>query len=286
VSQSTIDNPILDILLAPDEDPDWLIPEMILQGTCVLLAGDAGAGKSYVSYTMGLALAAGCEALSGIVPAGTPKRVLYFDEENSTGDRDKYLKRSYFGLFKDGKGPDIYELADNFLPVQFELGDVDWFDRAAYFVEQWQPHLMVFDTATPAFNIQDENSNSEATVAIKQVRRLMAMTDPKATAIILKHAKVSSEKGAPRMIRGAKAWKGAADQLMFQVRAQGRPRKGGLQLTRLVPDKSRAYGLSQTIFITPSWTDEDKTGLALAGSYEPNKEHRQRLAEEEGEDGE
>jgi RecA-family ATPase len=294
VSDFNPENPILDILMAPDTEPDWLIKDVVLQGTAVVLAGDAGAGKSYVTYTISLALAAGCEALSGIVPAGPPKRVVYFDEENSTGDRDKYLKRSYYGLYKDGKEPDLANLADNFWPVQYHLGDDDWMDRAAEWVEFVQPHLMVFDTATPAFNIQDENNNSEASQAMKHVRRLMAMTQRtsgfKASAIILKHAKVASgdkgSKGGPRMIRGAKNWKGAVDQQMFQVRAQGRPRKGGLQITRLMPDKHRAYGLSQTIFITPEWTDEDKTGLVLHGSYKPNKEHRQRLVEEEGEEDE
>ncbi len=143
---------------------------------------------------------------------------------------------------------------------------------------------MVFDTATPCFNIEDENNNSEATRAMNDIRKLMAMVEPTASAIILKHAKVSADKGGPRMIRGAKAWKGAVDQQLFLVRAKGRPRKGGLQLTRLMPDKGRAYALSDTIFITPSWTDERRSGLLLEGSYQASREHKDKLRAEEGDE--
>lgn len=281
------ENPILDILFAEDKEPQWVIPEMLLQGAAVIMAGDAGAGKSYVSYTVGLAIAAGCSALSGIVPEGETKRVLYFDQENSVQDRDRYITRSWRGL-QDSKGnpPDPALLHENFYPVHFALGDDDWFEVAAKYVEQLAPHLIVFDTATPCFNILDENSNAEATRAMKQVRKLMAITEPTATALILKHAKVTDGKGGPRFIRGAKAWKGAADLVMFQVKSQGRPRRGGLNLTRLVPDKARAYGLSNPIYITPSYTDEKKTGLVLEASYEPNREHRARLSAEEGDDEE
>ncbi len=288
------DNPVLDVLYAEDTEPEWFIPDLILQGAAVILAGDAGTGKSYLSYTIGLAAASGCSALSGIVPAGDPRRVLYFDQENGLQDRNKYLTRSWWGLADShGVPPDATLLQENFIATHFELGDDDWYERAAAFVERFQPRLMVFDTATPCFNIDDENSNSEANQAMKKIRRLMAMTTPVCSAIILKHSKVAQGKtpgatgggSVPRMIRGAKGWKGAADALMFQVRGQGRPRKDGLAPTRLVPDKSRAYGLSGPIYITPSYTDAKRTGLMLEGSRDPNAEHRRALAaEDEGED--
>ena len=151
-------NPILDILMAEESEPQWLVKDLPApRNPWVCLAGEPGAGKSYVSPTPSpLALAAGCEALGGLVPAGEPKRIVYFDEENSSGDREKYLRRSFFGRSGRqgaGLGKSRRQLLARGFPF---LGDLDWFDRAAEWVEFVEPHLIVVDTATPAFNIQDE----------------------------------------------------------------------------------------------------------------------------------
>jgi RecA-family ATPase len=276
------ENDIVDLLMAEQTEPDWLVKDFLLQGTLVCYAGDAGSGKSIVTHTIALALAAGCEALSGIVPAAEPKRVLYFDEENSPQDRAKYLQRSYNGLFRKGDGPDLANLQENFFGLPYWLGDAGWSDTVANCIEQVNPHLMVFDTATPCFSIQDENDNAEAQRVIQEVRRLMRMCNPVASAIVLRHSKVTDQKGV-RTMRGAKAWKSAADGVIFQVRNPGRPRRHNLQLTRIEPDKTRAYGLSNTIYITPHYTDEDKSGLVLDASFDATGEHKRALAEEEGE---
>lgn len=282
------ENDIIDILTAEEVEPDWLIPNLFAQGTMVVLGGEPGTGKSYVSYTLSLAIAAGVKALSGIVPAREPKRVLYFDEENSPQDRNKYLQRSFNGLGglktkRNQSGLAADALQDNFWAVHFHLGNDDWVDRAAEWVDFVRPHLMVFDTATPCFAIGDENENAEATQAMKGVRQLMRMTDPHGTSLILKHAKIRSEKGGRRTLRGAKAWQSGADAVLFQVRAPGRPRDG-LNVTRLVPDKVRAYGLPQTLYITPEWTDDERTGLRLLGSYQADSEHRAAERLDDGED--
>lgn len=277
-------NPIVNILTAPDVPPEWLVKDMFLQGTLVCLAGSPGSGKSYISYTLGLAVAAGVPALSGLVPAATPKRVLYFDQENSRQDRDKYLCRSYVGLTDaNGAAPDLEVLRDNFWPCYFHLGDADWEDRAAECIEFVRPHLIVFDTATPCFNLQDENDNAEATRAGQALHRLMDLVSPKATAIVLRHEKLKTERGSRRTMRGAKAWHSQADAILFQVKQPGRPRKSSLSLTRLVPDKTRAYGLRQTVYITPKWTDAERSGLRLDGSYDPDEEHKEAEDADEGE---
>lgn len=284
VQVEKIENPIIDILCADDEEVNWLIPRVFAQGALVCFAGEPGAGKSQISYIMALAMASGCAAFSGIIPAGEPRRVLYFDEENSAQDRNTYLRRAWKGLaHENGTEPDLGLLQENFWPMHFILGDDDWKDIAAHCIEQVQPHAMFFDTATPAFNIVDENSNSEATMALKALRELMAMTDPIATAIVLKHARVRTQKGR-RMMRGAKAWQGSADSVIFQVKATGRPRKDGLSLTRMYPDKTRAHGLSEPVFFSPRYVDGDRRGvLLIEGTHDPDHEHKKALAEEEAE---
>lgn len=278
------ENPIVDILCADEREPNWLIPDLILQGALVCLAGDAGTGKSYLSYTLAMAIASGCPALGGLIPAGEPRKVLYFDQENGGQDRDKYLRRVWLGLAEGNGGvvPDLGLLQENFWPLSFVLGSEGWQDVVTQAIEQVEPRAMFFDTATPAFAILEENSNSEATQAISSLRKLMALTDPVASSIVLKHAKTRTEKGTgQRTMRGAKAWKGAADNTLFQVMATGRPPKNGLRVTRLEPDKVRAYGLQDTIYITPRWTDSDRNGLSLTGSYTASKDHRIAAKEEE-----
>lgn len=281
----TYENEIVDVLHAEEQDPEWLIPDLLLQGSMVCLAGEPGAGKSYVSYTMGLAVATGIAALDGIVPPGKPKTVIYFDQENSRQDRDKYLRRSWHGLARNGKLPDVGLLLKHFHPIHFALGDDDWADVAAEYIELLCPQLVIFDTATPCFNIADENDNAEAVREIKKIRALMMLADPVAAAIVLRHAKIAIEKGGRRTMRGAKSWHNAADGIMYQVKGTGRPRKDGLSLTRLEPDKTRAYGLSRIVYITPEWTDEERTGLVLHGSYHPDKEHKRLERLEEDENG-
>ena len=283
-------NDIANIILEDDTEPDWLIRDMMTQSSLICLGGEPGAGKSYVSYTIGLAIAGGIRTLSGLVYGGEPKCVLYFDDENSKADRDKYIKRSWTALTENMPDSQKYEmldkLTDNFWPVHYQLGGDDWPDVVANCIETVtevrgsSPHAMVFDTAASCFNIQEENNNSEAANNVKAIRRLMALGDPPLTALVLKHAKIRSDRGR-RTLRGAKAWIGMADMVLFQVKAAGRPRKDGLSLTRLEPDKTRAYGLSRTIYITPSYTDDKRSGLRLDASFNASREHQQKEQEED-----
>ncbi len=275
------DNTIVDILTAESKEPDWLIKDLFLRNDFICLAGEAGAGKSYLSYTLGLAMAAGVPALGGIIPAGKPLRVLYFDDENGEAHRNKYLMRSWIGLMANGITPDLGLLYENFWPVHFCLGDEDWFEVAAAWIDKVQPDVIIFDTAAACFNIDNENDNGIASATVKKIRKLMQRVEGGCSAIVLKHAKMRTEKGGRRMMRGAKAWQSMADAVMFQIASTGRPRKDGLKVTRLEPDKTRAFGLTRTIYINPRWTDEDRTGLVLGGSYTESNAHKIAAREED-----
>lgn len=269
------DNDILDVIYAEQTDPDWLIPDMLPQGTLVCLAGDSNVGKSYVSYMLGLALATGLKTLGGIKLAEEPKRVLYFDEENSPIDRETYVRRCWKGLtVQNQEEPDPGLVNENFWLAANALGSENWADNAAKWIEHVRPHVCIYDTATPAFNIQDENANAEAQQTIKKLRGLMSLTDPVHASIVLRHAKVGKDAVGRRTMRGAKAWRSAVDGVIFHVKAAGRPKKSGLNLTRLERDKVRAFGLTSSIYITPSYTDGDKTGLVLHCSRIPDREHK------------
>jgi len=251
-------NPIIKDLIGKDPVVNWILPGFIPQGVLLAIAGSPGAGKSFLFYTIGLALASGIPIL-GTHPQ-RPYRVLYFDQENSTPDRVQYERWAWHGLHK----PNLELLADNFWCAPFVLGGSMWEDSARIEINEHKPEFIVFDTATPCFHIQDENDNAEATKVIGAVRRLQGTTHPCATAIVLKHARLMPESGS-YTLRGAKAWEGAVDGIIYVVNQEGKPRFDGLTNKRLIPAKTRAFGLRHYIDINASWTD-NKEGISLAES--------------------
>ena len=108
-------------------------------------------------------------------------------------------------------------------------------------------------------------------MAIGHLRRAMRSSAEGAGMLILKHAKVVA-RGEDRTIRGAKAWKGASDGLIFHTRTAGRPRDDGLHCTYIWPDKARAFGLRERLKVTPHKVEcgtLKKRGILLAYSPDP-----------------
>ena len=71
------------ILTRAPIEPRWIVRDMLPRGTMVILAGEAGAGKSTLCYVLAYALAMGAPFLGHVT---IPTRVLYFDEENGEPD--------------------------------------------------------------------------------------------------------------------------------------------------------------------------------------------------------
>lgn len=255
------------ILTTDPPTPDWVIPGMVPRGTILMIAGDAGVGKSMLNYTIGLHVGLN-RPVFGFPVVQT--RVLYFDQENSLPDAATYLHRLWLGM----DSPDPEEVAKVFAIEHFSL-TAKWEDEMIRSVANFQPGLIIVDTATSALNVLQENDNSEAHRVISGLRRVMHSLDRQPAMIVLKHAKFESggsQKGTiRRTIRGAKAWLSAVDQTLFHIKATaGRPRKDGMHRTILVRDKKRAHGLILPISIDPVILDEKTNSLILKGeTFEP-----------------
>ena len=253
---------LAEILTTEAQAPDWVVEGMIPKGTIILIAGDAGIGKSVFNLAEGLHVALGRSFL------GFPThrcRVLYFDEENSRPDVGAYLQQLWVGMGQ----PDVTELNEWFRLEHFSLGDREWKARMAVTAKEWRPGVIYVDTATSALSIKEENDNSEAQRAIQGLRHVMEATETNPAIKVLKHAKFQApnqhQGTVRRTIRGAKAWLGAVDQTMYHIAARGRPRADGLRQTILVPDKSRAFGLKRNIKVIPEWLNTTPKGLILNG---------------------
>lgn len=237
-------------------EPDWIVKDMIPRGTMVILAGEAGAGKSTLCYVMAYAVSCGMPFLGH---ATHPTNVLYFDEENGEPDWLQYNQWAWAGL-----GCPSTDLLDERLRLEHFSLVGGWKEVMAKAIKEHQPGLVIVDTASPAFHVKDENDNAEATRIMQVLRHLRQLGD-KTTFIVLKHEKHQDSHGpaeSRRTIRGAKAWMGAFDQVIFHVICNGaKRRKDGTRLTQLEPDKLRAFALRHRIRIDPSFTDSEPKGL-------------------------
>jgi RecA-family ATPase len=222
---------------------------MFASGNLVVLAGEAGAGKSLTSYAMAQAIATGSNFLGRDI---TARKILYYDQENAPQDLNQYLKWSYVGL----GSPDIDLLNENFHLSHFQLGDSQWVFRAKTDIELIKPDLVVFDTATPCMNIEDENDNAEAAKTINYLRMLQGLI-PGLSILVIKHAKIDKDPDDRQLrysIRGAKTWVSAVDSVIYQAKRPGKPREDQLHNTRLFSGKTRAFGLKDELKIRPLWT--------------------------------
>lgn len=256
-----------DMLTKSDAPPQWLVQDFLYQGSLVVLAGDPGVGKSVLGYTAAIAISAGLPLLGLLT---TPSRVLYFDEENSEPDATRYFRWAWRGL----DGPDIPTLDAALRFEHFSLSSYNgpWWDCMAQAAREHRPGLIIVDTSTPACRIADENSNAEATSVIKHLRLVQLAADSATTMLVLKHARLTHDPIGQeyRTVRGAKAWVGAPDGVIFHVASRGKPRADGLRATHLEPQKTRAWGLRRPLHINPIWKDGEadaSKGLVLTASF-------------------
>ena len=232
-----------------DPDPPWLVPDLICRGSIVVLAGEAGAGKSFLSYALALALASGRTFLGEQCQT---TRVLYFDDENSKPESEQYLRMLWRGMGE----PDIRVLKENLRVEQFTLTRAgnSWRQVAERIAEKFRPEFIVIDTAVSSCHIVNENDNSEAIRTLASLRSVKDIAGPQATLWILKHARLDTEAGK-WTVRGAKAWVSATDATLMHSRYKGQARTDGLFNTQLSPVKRRVYSLSQELIIRPKVTE-------------------------------
>lgn len=262
--------PTLESLITEsNQPPKWLIKDFLYQNSIICLAGVPGVGKSVLSYTAAIAVASGRPFL-GL--EATQGRVLYLDEENGPASQPTYFKWAWRGL----DCPPLEELALSLRVGQNAMLSYNgpWTDLMLQEVRSFRPNLIIFDTATKCFRVKDENDNAEATRIMSALSLIQAAADASTTILILKHARLvhDSRNEFPDRykMRGASAWDGSSDGVMFHLADPGRP-PAGLRPTHLIPDKTRAFGLRHRLNITASWTSPDPldSGIKLFGHFQP-----------------
>lgn len=241
-----------DILSNKDQAPAYVVENWIYEGQIVVLAGEPGTGKSFLMYSLALAITTNQRFLEMQTKHGP---VLYFDEENGRPDLGEYLRWAWRAANK----PDIANLKELLHIKHFALSSRGHtrFETMSKAAAEVKPCLIVIDTANPVCGIEKEDSNDEAREAIKELRQVQRAAGRESAMVILKHTKFTHDSNEQRTIRGAKTWLNELDGVMYHVRVPGGKRIDGLRDSQLIPDKVRAYGMRIPLKIHPSWSGSE-----------------------------
>lgn len=167
----------------------WIIPELIPSGAITIIAGEAGAGKTWLAMALARAVALGADFLGR---RSTSARILYLDRENPL-----ILVRSRLQILCGG--------ADAFRPWGL------WCEDQPPLIGD--PRLLEFATKRPMiildsmirFHRADENSATEMAQVMRNLRCLASVG---ASVVVLHHrakSETSSYRGSSDIVAGADA---------------------------------------------------------------------------------
>lgn len=187
----------VDELLA-QPDPEWLLPDLLLEQSLAVLYGKPGNGKTFLALDWALRIASGFQWRGKDIPAS---RVLYVVAEGGLGFRQRV--NSWLTVNTDA--------LDNFtvLKQPVLLHDPVEVERLASALRaaKLRPRLMVFDTLAQNFVGGEENSAAEMGRWLQGARSLQE--EFSSTVLILHHSTKAGH-GA----RGSGALEGAADTMI------------------------------------------------------------------------
>lgn len=132
------------------QEPDWLVPGVLIRGANASLVAAAGQGKSLLALDIAAALASGRPVLGQ--PVRTSMEVLYLDMENSA--EDVVTRLHDMGYTPD----DLPYLRYSSFPDIGTLDDTEGAERLRALVESSDAEFIVIDTAC-RFVDGEENSN-------------------------------------------------------------------------------------------------------------------------------
>lgn len=136
------------------KQPNWLIPNVLLESSVHLLAGEPKAGKSYLSCYVGASISAGKECFG--VPQEEGK-VIYFAQEDEEG----YIVDR---LYQQGANLENIEIQQ--MGQDFELPDQH--NKIAFEIARTKPKLVVIDVINNYMTGKtNTNNDKELRVALK-----------------------------------------------------------------------------------------------------------------------
>lgn len=188
--------------LAEDNvEVDWLIPGMIPRGNVILLSGEPGGGKSWVSYELGRAVCTATPWLGRgpVCPEG-PQTVLFLNYDNPTETLRTRLKKlgftadMPFHVHTLGHTKPNVPNAPSILTIPAEAG------RLKYALEFLKPALVVFDSFRQGQTLDENNSKDMAIV----MNILKSWTAINRTSVLVLHHTGKGDTTKQQWVSGAR----------------------------------------------------------------------------------
>lgn len=239
------------VALEVPEDP-WILDGLLIQGGLNLLAGEFGAGKTFMS----LDLAIGAASEGGLVWGRKvkPSSVLYFGADNS---RSNLVRRSRALSAGRGITPKYENLIFDLSPLK--LSEPAGIATVRHAVLEHKADLVIFDALIRYLGDYDENSSSDIGRMMADFRAIANMTG--CTFVLVHHLRklsgqVTKAKISDR-IRGSGDFLGAVDSaLVLSIKGEG-PNI----IRTLVHVKTREGRESEAVSLEIQ--DSEKSGLVL-----------------------
>ncbi|MFE7620593.1 DnaB-like helicase N-terminal domain-containing protein [Streptomyces sp. NPDC057496] len=176
-----------------DDEPEWVIPDVLARWDRLIVTAAEGGGKSLFNRQMLARTAAGLHPWKKA--RIEPKRVLLVDVENSASQVRPWLRRMHQAACEEISGP-AEELLDNFV-IEVVEGGLDLHnpgDRARLLrmVERAEPDLIAIG---PLYKLASGNPNDEETARI-------LMSALEAVRVASKGAALLIEAHAPHKVGG------------------------------------------------------------------------------------
>jgi hypothetical protein len=240
---------------ATPEPPDWLIKGLLPKRGVCCLGGQSGAGKTFIAVELAVRLASGQpffgrrtrERIGVLILVGEgmatlPDRIL----AAKYGTQEAPLPIAYASITKAVK--DNHD-ADAIVKI---IGRVRDYLMAAFDVRLG---LVIFDTLTAIFDVDDENDNAKAARCLRIMQRIERQLG---TAILVVH---HYGKTAETGLRGASAWRAGFDNVLAVIGTRNEL-TGAASNRKLVLAKSRLVeeGLISGFDLEPVALGEDADG--------------------------
>jgi hypothetical protein len=191
---------------APIEPPPMLIKKLLPVSGIAFIGGQSSVGKTYVAVALGVALASGKEFFKYQVRERIGALYIAAEGAGNFGARVSAAK-----LVADIKGPIPFAWTHIVPPLQTQPELTAFIHKLQVLGREMQQRWGVrlgavfIDTVAACFSMQDENSNAEVSRVCASMRYI---SDSIGLAVIPIH---HFGKDAGTGLRGASAWRGAAD---------------------------------------------------------------------------
>ena len=164
-SDSDDDPEAVDVSTLPEPPGrDWLVSDLVPEGTVTTWFGDDGTGKSVLALALGLSVASGQPFLGRPAKHGV---VLYIDTEF---DQDEFVRRAY--QLARGMGHSAPPAGVIYYRTRYSLTTPGGQRDIARLVERYQPTLVVLDSITLGTYTDDLKEAAAAVTLMEFLQRL------------------------------------------------------------------------------------------------------------------